>query len=751
MAAKKGQTSVEFLVLLCIALLVLTATIAISVQNINSINAQRDRNDASNAVLDIGSAAKEVYAQGEGARKQVYIVLPESYDAANSFVGSQAIKLRAGGNDYAEVENFKVRGSWPRLAGAHWVWVISEGDQVRIGDAMLGFDKSRIYVVMHSNSTASDSFTATNIWGQKLNVTTATIWGGSEVGLEGVPSAFSLDPNDGHTITMQFTAGPGALGFYSGGIDLTARDAAGNSEIDTMPITVEVLPADQPLFPSWDIQGPLVTSIYQSPTPAVKFQPLAIFANASDVLTGNSSIKGCQIDVDSQFNWNDMVPLDGAFDQTIEAAMFNYTSGFALGPHVVSVKCSDVKGNVGPPSYYYFNVNESDMFGPIVIQMTHTLYPTTLSNLTFGGITTDAYTGGSNVAACNVKVGSSDSWHSASAVNGTWNTSVSENFTYNSPPLEVGSYTIFYQCEDSVGNWGGVYNDSFGVVDVDLMLVLDVSGSMAWNVTNITDGSTVTASSTGWSAVKTLNVPYTNGDPANLSVQLKSSVANCNSSYNATIDGVEVASGSTNSTSYAHLGSNISLSGFYAPFDLVLWLKRNASGCTASSNLVSLQQQPSKMSASASGANTFLDVAGSNIQAGLVSFTTTATTNKQLALMGEANQTALKASINALTPQSSTCIECGLDNACAELVSARSRSTANKVVVLLTDGVGNVGNSVNGAVYCRDRNVTVYTIGFGNDVDDAELTNIALLTHGDYYFAPNTETLTAIFQSIGKH
>jgi hypothetical protein len=70
--------------------------------------------------------------------------------------------------------------------------------------------------------------------------------------------------------------------------------------------------------------------------------------------------------------------------------------------------------------------------------------------------------------------------------------------------------------------------------------------------------------------------------------------------------------------------------------------------------------------------------------------------------------------------------------------------------VLLTDGVSNAGNSVTGAVYCRDRNVTVYTIGFGNDVDDTELTNIALLTHGEYYFAPNAETLMDIFRNIGK-
>jgi hypothetical protein len=46
--------------------------------------------------------------------------------------------------------------------------------------------------------------------------------------------------------------------------------------------------------------------------------------------------------------------------------------------------------------------------------------------------------------------------------------------------------------------------------------------------------------------------------------------------------------------------------------------------------------------------------------------------------------------------------------------------------------------------------VTVYTIGLGSDVNDTELTNIALLTYGKYYFAPDAATLQAIFQSIGR-
>jgi len=283
------------------------------------------------------------------------------------------------------------------------------------------------------------------------------------------------------------------------------------------------------------------------------------------------------------------------------------------------------------------------------------------------------------------------------------------------------------------------------------MLVIDRSGSMAWNVTNAVNSNTVSASSTGWSWVKDLDVSEKNGDTANITVRLRSTKSYCTTFYNATINGVQVSTGDMTGTTYVNLIDTINITNYEPPYTIDLWLRRVGSSCTSYNTVFSLQQLPSKMDASKESAKVFLDVAGEDIQAGLVSFSTSATTDENLALMDASNQLALKNAIDALVPDGSTCLECGLEYAANELVSVRGRSDANKVIVMLTDGVGNVGDSVDGAVYCRDRNITVYTIGFGDDVDDTELTNIALLTHGDYYFAPNAETLTYIFSNIGKN
>jgi len=750
MAGKKAQASIEFLILLGVAVSALLVAFVVSTGQITDLNRMKEQSDAKNAVMDMSAAAKEVYAQGEGAKKQVYIVVPASYQPNSSRVGNRTILLKAMDTDFVAVEEFDVHGNLPGASGAQWIWVVSEGNRVRIGDAMMEFDRNKIYLAMNSNTTANASVSVKNIWVRGINVSTRTDWISTDVGVNGAPGAFSLGTGSANPITLIFTASSSAGGIYSGQIEFTASDGMNSTETAYMPIIVDVIPCNRSNSTAYDIQGPIITSIYQDPSPALKLRPLAIFVNATDALSGNSTIRGCAIDADNAGNWQSMLSVDGAYDQIAELSLFNYTSGFALGPHAIRAKCTDSANNTGPTAYYYFNVSETDRLGPIVVQMNHTEYPTTLSNISVGGIATDSYTGNSNIQGCKVKVDSFGAWNNVSSVDGAWD-SPTESFTYDVGPLGVGYHTMYYQCTDSLGNAGGIYNDSFGVVDVDLMLALDRSGSMAYNVTNATDNGIVSATSTGWSFVKNLSVSEKNGNLANLSVEIRASANGCNVFYNATVNGATLAAGNRTGTSYASLTTTVNVSAYSAPYTIALWLKRNTSGCTAYNQGLSLQQAPSKVKAAQDSAGAFLDVSGNNIQAGLVSFSTSASTDKTLAFMTPSNQTALKNAINALSPSGSTCIECGLRNACDELVSSRSRPIANKVIVLLTDGMGNVGDSVAGAAYCRNRNVTVYTIGFGNDVNDTELTNIALLTHGDYYFAPNAETLMAIFSGIGKN
>jgi uncharacterized protein (UPF0333 family) len=116
---KKAQTSIEFLVILGIALLVIVVGITISQNQQSAVVNQKDNSDIRNTLYDLSSAAKEVYAQGEGSKKRVYITLPSSYEAQNSYVANKSIKIRNAGSDQLVVENFNLRGYLPKTPGSH--------------------------------------------------------------------------------------------------------------------------------------------------------------------------------------------------------------------------------------------------------------------------------------------------------------------------------------------------------------------------------------------------------------------------------------------------------------------------------------------------------------------------------------------------------------------------------------------------------------------------------------------------------
>jgi len=241
LAGIRAQSSVEFIVLLAIATFVLTAAVMISQAQVGDINKLKEQSDAKNAILDISAAAKDVYAQGEGAKKQVYIHIPSSYDPSASYVYNNTIRLNARGTDYVAVENFQVHGSLPGTNGGHWIWVISEGNRVRIGTAMLATSKNSIYLIMEKFSNKTESFYVQSTWDDDITVTTTLQWANPEVALSMNPGgSFPLDPSDTQFVDLYFATSSGAAGYYNGRLVFFADDGNGNNETVEIPVTVEV-------------------------------------------------------------------------------------------------------------------------------------------------------------------------------------------------------------------------------------------------------------------------------------------------------------------------------------------------------------------------------------------------------------------------------------------------------------------------------------------------------------------------------
>ena len=160
---------------------------------------------------------------------------------------------------------------------------------------------------------------------------------------------------------------------------------------------------------------------------------------------------------------------------------------------------------------------------------------------------------------------------------------------------------------------------------------------------------------------------------------------------------------------------------------------------------------PCRIDSAKSAATAFVDMTNQNDRVGLVSFNDTATLNQPLTL----SKTAVKSSISMLTvePTGGTKIGHGIGNATKEF--ADNPRVAEKIEVLLTDGIDNPyypSRPIEEATNAAAQDITIYTIGFGTGmtINETLLRRIANITGGKYYNTTVGSELITIFADIGE-
>ena len=96
-----------------------------------------------------------------------------------------------------------------------------------------------------------------------------------------------------------------------------------------------------------------------------------------------------------------------------------------------------------------------------------------------------------------------------------------------------------------------------------------------------------------------------------------------------------------------------------------------------------------------------------------------------------------------------TFIEAGINEGLKAITNPKlARVSADKLMIVLTDGRQNVGNAINAAHNCEAAGIMVHTITFADVADQVLMAQVADITGGEHYHAPSAAALKKIFRQL---
>lgn len=247
----RGQAAVELIIVASLLLLVFFLLFQFGETNITESTSLAQLSEARNTADRLAKAATEVHNEGVGARRRVYITIPDRVDSSRIFIDNSTITIGVyvggGTTDVSSRVNFAVRkGYLPTTPGSYWVWVISREGYVQIGST-LEIKPTNLYVELFPNNSTSTNLIFKNYGASDVNVTLNLYWSDSEVSAkinDTSSTSFSLSPDGSGVVNLTAVAYTNASrGLHSGYIRMTSNI----SENEEIPLVVNVVaPAQTP-------------------------------------------------------------------------------------------------------------------------------------------------------------------------------------------------------------------------------------------------------------------------------------------------------------------------------------------------------------------------------------------------------------------------------------------------------------------------------------------------------------------------
>jgi Ca-activated chloride channel homolog len=109
------------------------------------------------------------------------------------------------------------------------------------------------------------------------------------------------------------------------------------------------------------------------------------------------------------------------------------------------------------------------------------------------------------------------------------------------------------------------------------------------------------------------------------------------------------------------------------------------------------------------------------------------------------------AKISSKPVKGRTAISAGLDDGITVLSGKTARPFAVKTIILMTDGIHNLGKEpIESAKDAAKKDIVIHTITFSDDADIKRMEDVAKATGGKHFHAPDAAALVKIFKEIAS-
>ena len=289
---------------------------------------------------------------------------------------------------------------------------------------------------------------------------------------------------------------------------------------------------------------------------------------------------------------------------------------------------------------------------------------------------------------------------------------------------------------------------------LDVVLVMDCSGSMKRYGTIITNLSNVTLTATSYQKVG----EFTISTKEDIEVMLQTLPGRGYGAdvyyspydkYCSYLKEKDTGAEQPEKSGYSVVRWNNLQPGTYEVY-AKLWYYR--SGYTQPQRSFCVELPPTRREGAKSAANEFVDLLKDDDRVAVVKFHSNdwrySGNCKVICNLWE-GKSAAKNTINGLPASGGTPMGEGLDRALDHLIE-NGRDGAVKAIILLTDGWWNMGCSpIDQAQRAANHGIPIYVIGWGG-VNYDELTQIAEITGGKCYFPATVEDLEEIYEGLAK-